>query len=125
MAKMTKAQILEETKKTVIGGFTEVLKEMDSIQVGDFEYAIPVIVGGEIERWAKITITAKDTITDDEGNKVDYAPEIEIDRWQFKKADQKERAEERKRKHDEAVKRAEERRAKAKAKANAKKDKAE
>ena len=101
MAKMTKAQILEATKKVTIENFTDILTNLDAVQVGDFDYAIPVVVGDDIERWAKLSITAKDTITDDEGNKVDYEPEIEVERWKFKKDDQKLRAEERKAKHDE------------------------
>ena len=121
MAKMTKAQILEGAKNSAVGSFKDILENLDSIQVGDFSYDIPVIVGEDIERFVNITFTAKDTITNDEGEKVEYDPQIVIDRWQFKKADQADRKAERDRKHDETVKRAADRRAKAKAKADAKK----
>ena len=118
---MTKAQILEGAKNSAVGSFIEIFENLDAIQVGDFSYDIPVVVGEDIERFVNITFTAKDIITNDEGDKVEYDPQIVIDRWNFKKTDQAERKAERDRKHDETVKRAADRRAKAKAKADAKK----
>lgn len=124
MAKLTKSAILELSKKEAYSHFADKLSEIEAIQVGDFDYAIPVVVDGNIERWVKMSLTAKDTITDDEGNKVPYDPFIEVDRWDFKKEDQAARKAERERKHAEVLKRAAERKAKAKAKADAKKAKA-
>ena len=121
MAKLTKAQILEMAKNQAVEGFKEVFDELAVIQVGDFSFDIPLIVGEDIEKFVNVTFTAKDVITDDEGNKVEYDPQIVIDRWNFKKSDQAERKAERERKHAEAVKRASDRKAKIKAKAEAKK----
>lgn len=127
MAKMTKAQVLKTTKDTVIHDecFLSALDTLGAVQVGDYDYAIPVVLDNGDERWAKITLTAKDTITDDEGEKVAYTPEIEIERWEFDKADKAERKAEREKAHAEKLRRAEERKAKAKAKAMAKASKGE
>ena len=124
--KMTKAQILKVSKDNVANTdiFKALIEQFEGIQVGDYDYALPVTVNGE-ERYAKISITAKDTITNDEGDKVPYDPFIEVDRWDFDKKDKAERAAERERKKAETLKRAEERKAKAKAKADAKKAKAD
>lgn len=124
--KMTKAQVLKVSKDMVAETeeFKGMLEKFEAIQVGDYDYALPVMVNG-VERYAKISITAKDTITNDEGEKVAYDPFIEVDRWDFDKKDKAERAAERERKKAETLKRAEERKAKAKAKAEAKKAKAD
>ena len=122
MAKLTKAQILEMAKIRRLRDSKKVFDELAVIQVGDFSFDIPLIVGEDIEKFVNVTFTAKDVITDDEGNKVEYDPQIVIDRWNFKKkSDQAERKAERERKHAEAVKRASDRKAKIKAKAEAKK----
>lgn len=120
--KITKAQVLKSTKDNIVADetFIAMLENLGAVQVGDYDYAIPTMVG-DLERWAKVSITAKDTITDDEGEKVAYTPEIEIERWEFDKADKAERKAERERKHQETLRKAEERKAKAKAKALAKK----
>lgn len=122
MAKLTKAQVLEQAKKQAVDVFMHALSEVEAIQVGDFEYAFSVTVD-DVERWVKLSLVAKDTITDDNGERVAYDPFIEVDRWDFKKADQAKRKAERETKHAEVLKRAEERKAKAKAKADAKKRK--
>lgn len=106
---MTKAEKLKLTKEEVADNelFRAYLKEADYMQVGDFAYVVPLEVGGQ-EVYAKISIEAKDTITNDDGEKIPYDPFIEIDRWQADKADKKARAEERARKKAETLKRAEE-----------------
>lgn len=122
MSKFTKAQVLKATKDLVVAeaAFKALVEQFDAIQVGDYDYALPVIVDGQ-ERYAKLSITAKDTITNDEGEKVAYDPFIEVDRWDFDRKDKEARKIERERKKEEALKRAEERKAKAKAKAEARK----
>lgn len=122
MSKFTKAQVLKATKDLVVAeaAFKALVEQFDAIQVGDYDYALPVIVDGQ-ERYAKLSITAKDTITNDEGEKVAYDPFIEVDRWDFDRKDKEARKIERERKKEEVLKRAEERKAKAKAKAEARK----
>lgn len=122
MSKFTKAQVLKATKDLVVAeaAFKALVEQFDAIQVGDYDYALPVIVDGQ-ERYAKLSITAKDTITNDEGEKVAYDPFIEVDRWDFDRKDKEARKIERECKKEEALKRAEERKAKAKAKAEARK----
>ena len=121
MAKLTKAQILEMAKNQAVEGFKEVFDELAVIQVGDFSFDIPLIDGEDIEKFVNVTFTAKDFNTDDECNKVEYDPQIVIDRWNFKKADQAERKAEQAQRYVESAKRASDRKAKIKAKIEAKK----
>ena len=122
MEKFTKAQILKAAKEAVVAeaAFKALVEHFDAIQVGDYEYALPVTINGE-ERYAKLSITAKDTITNDMGEKVAYDPFIEVDRWDFDRKDKAERKAERERKKAETLRKAEERKARAKAKAEARK----
>jgi len=103
MPKMKKSDVLAQIKSLTVAQFTDLIKDLDGMQVGDNDYVIPQEVEGA--RWCKITFTAKDVITDDEGKRVPYNPEIEIDRWEFDMADKAERKAEREAKHAKIVKR--------------------
>lgn len=113
--KMKKAEILAQVKTLTVEKFLDLIKELDGMQVGDNDYVIPQDVEGS--RWCKVTFTAKDVITDDEGKRVPYNPEIEIDRWEYDMQDKAERKAEREAKHAQIVKRDLDRKAKAKEKA--------
>lgn len=119
MAKMTKAQVLAIAKENVMDIFKDILESVNAEQVGDFSFAIPTTVN-DTERWVKVSLTAKDTMTNESGDKVAYDPFVEQSMWEEDKADKAERKAERERKHEETLRRAEERKAKAKAKAEAK-----
>jgi len=114
--KMKKAEILAQIKSLTLAQFKEVIDNLDGMQVGDNSFVIPQTIEGE-QKWCKIDFTAKDTITNDLGEKVSYDPEIEIDRWDFDREDKAQRKAEREDKHAKIVKRDLERKAKAKEKA--------
>lgn len=117
---MKKNEILSALKNEGAKLVVPVLTAKDAIQTGDFTYVV------ESEslpgKYYQVAITAKDVIYNDEGDRVPYDPFIEVDRWEMEKEEKKLKAEERARKHDETVKRAQERKAKAKANAQAKKN---
>lgn len=117
--KITKAQVLEMAKNQAVAKFTEILDNAGAEEVKAFVYAIPVEVDGN-ERWVEVTFTAKDMMTDDEGNKVPYDPFIVQANYQAEKVIKAQEKAERERRHAEAVKKAEAKRAEAKAKAQAK-----
>lgn len=117
---LKKSEKLEMAKKIAIEGIITALTDMSAEQVDDFAYAIPVEIEGE-EKWCKISLVAKDTMTDANGEKVPYDPFIEQEMWQDKLNERKVRKEEQAKKKAETLKRAEERKARAKAKAEARK----
>lgn len=117
---MTKAQILKTAKEIGFEHLRDTIEQLDAIQVDDYRYAFQVTVDG-VERWVTIALTAKDTIMDDEGEKVAYDPFIEVDRWEAEKAERAEKQRIAAEKKAATLKRAEERKAKAKAKAEARK----
>lgn len=119
---MKKSEILATLKNEAAKLIVPVLQDKDAIQTNDFTY---VVESDELPgKYYQVSITAKDVIYNDDGERVPYDPFIEVDRWEADKEERKLKAEERARKHDETVKRAEERRAKAKANAQAKKARA-
>ena len=70
--KMTQAEVLERAKTNVVALLTEILETANAERVGDYTYSVPTEVNG-IERWVEIELTAKTTMTTDEG-KVPYDP---------------------------------------------------
>lgn len=117
---MTKAVILKTAKELGFAALKDTIEGLDAIQVDDYRYAFQVTVDGE-DRWLTVTLTAKDTIVDDEGEKVPYDPFIEVDRWEAEKAERAEKQRIAAERKAATLKRAEERKAKAKAKAEARK----
>lgn len=89
MANMTTAQKNAAIKSNAVGAI--VLPE-NAIQVGDYTYAIPVTVDGEL-RYAEITVTAKNN--KDTKTTVAYDPEDKRAEWL---ADKDEKAKEAERK---------------------------
>ena len=118
--KITKAQKLETAKNNVLAMFAEVLETSGAEEVKGFTYAIPTEVAGE-ERWVEITLTAKDTMTDDEGKRVPYDPFVVQAAYQVEQEIKAAEKAAREKKKAETVKKAEEKRRLAKEKAMAKK----
>lgn len=118
--KMTKAEVLAKAKEMALAPFAEILEEIGAEIVKDYVFAVPVEVNGA-ERWVEFTLTAKDMMTDENGDKVPYDPFIVQATYQAEKEIKAAEKAERERKHADAVKKAEEKRAQAKAKAQAKK----
>ena len=119
--KMTKAEMLAKAKELAIEPLKSVFESANAEQVGDFTYAVPVEVNGT-EKWVEITLTAKDMMTNDEGEKVPYDPFIVSANWQTEKEIKAMEKAEKDRKKAEKVKKANEKRELAKAKAQAKKN---
>lgn len=116
---MKKSEVLRMLKDEGMGLFQPILDDHDAIKTGDYTY---VVESASLPgKYFQVAITAKDVITDDDGKRIPYDPFIEVDRYEMEQEEKRLKAEERKRKHDETVKRAAERRAKAKANAEAKK----
>ena len=116
---MKKTEILRTLKDEAMSLLSPILTEHDAIRTGDYTY---VVESSSLPgKYYQVAVTAKDVITNDDGKRVPYDPFIEVDRYEMEQEEKRVKAEERKRKHDETVKRAEERRAKAKANAEAKK----
>ena len=116
---MKKTEVLRALKDEGMGLFQSILDDHDAIKTGDYVYVVEsATLPG---KYFQVAITAKDVITDDDGKRIPYDPFIEVDRYEMEQEEKRLKAEERKRKHDETVKRAAERRAKAKANAEAKK----
>lgn len=101
--KMKKSEILAQVKALTLAQFKEVMDSLDAQQVGDNDFVVAQEVEGE--RYCKITFTAKDVITNDEGVRVAYDPEIEIARWEYDMDDKAARKAEREDKHAKIVKR--------------------
>lgn len=118
--KMTQAQKLETAKNNVIGMFAEMLETANAERVGDYTYAVPTEVNGN-EVWVEVDLTAKTTMTTEEG-KVPYDPFEKSAVWEAEKEIKKAAAEERAKKKAETLRKAEEKKAKAKAQALAKKE---
>ena len=118
--KITKAQILENAKAQVLEKLKAVLEDAGAEEVKNYVYAIPADVNGA-ERWVEVSFVAKDTMTDENGEKVPYDPFVVQANYQVEKEIKAEAKAERERKHAEKVKKAEAKRAEAKAKAAAKK----
>lgn len=89
MANMTAAQKNAAIKSNAVGAVT--LPE-NAIQVGDYTYAIPVTVDGEM-RYAEVAFTAKNN--KDTKTTLAYDPEAKRDEWL---ADKDEKAKEAERK---------------------------
>lgn len=116
---MKKTEVLRTLKDEAMSLLSPILTEHDAIRTGDYTY---VVESSSLPgKYYQVAVTAKDVITNDDGKRVPYDPFIEVDRYEMEQEEKRVKAEERKRKHDETVKRAEERRAKAKANAEAKK----
>lgn len=116
---MKKTEVLRALKDEGMELFQSILDDHDAIKTGDYVYVVEsATLPG---KYFQVAITAKDVITDDDGKRIPYDPFIEVDRYEMEQEEKRLKAEERKRKHDETVKRAAERRAKAKANAEAKK----
>lgn len=120
MAEMKKAERLAKAKEIVIEHFKDLFETLSAEKVKDFEFSIPVEVGGN-EQWVNITITAKDMMTDDEGKKVPYDPFVVQAMYQAEKEIKEAEKAERERKKAETLKKAEEKKRLAKEKALAKK----
>jgi hypothetical protein len=118
--KITQAQKLEMAKGNVIALLTEMLEKANAERVGDYTYAVPTEVAGA-EVWVEIDLTAKTTMTTEDG-KVPYDPFEKASIWEIEKEIKKQNAEERARKKAETLRKAEEKKAKAKAQALAKKN---
>ena len=118
--KITQAQKLEMAKGNVIALLTEMLENASAERVGDYTYAVPTEVAGA-EVWVEIDLTAKTTMTTEEG-KVPYDPFEKAAVWEAEKEIKRQNAEERARKKAETLRKAEEKKAKAKAQALAKKN---
>ena len=118
--KMTQAEILEMAKTKVVALLTEILETANAERVGDYTYSVPTEVNG-VERWVEVELTAKTTMTTDEG-KIPYDPFEKAAIWEAEKEIKKAAAEERAKKKAETLRKAEEKKAKAKAQALAKKN---
>ena len=118
--KITQAQKLEMAKNNVIVLLAELLEKANAERVGDFTYAVPTTVADN-EVWVEIDLTAKTTMTTENG-KVAYDPFEKSVVWQAEKEIKQAQAEERARKKAETLRKAEEKRAKAQALAKAKKE---
>ena len=118
--KMTQAEVLERAKNNVLALLTEILENASAERVGDYTYSIPTEVNGT-ERWVEIELTAKTTMTTENG-KVPYDPFEKAAVWEAEKEIKKAEAEERAKKKAETLRKAEEKKAKAKANALAKKN---
>lgn len=118
--KMTKAQVLEKAKANVLDLIKATIEKVGAEEVKNYVYAVPTEVDGN-EKWVEITLVAKDTMTDENGDKVPYDPFVVQANYQVEKEIKAEAKAERERKHAEKVKKAEEKRRLAKEKALAKK----
>jgi hypothetical protein len=118
--KITQAQKLEMAKNNVIVLLAELLEKANAERVGDFTYAVPTTVADN-EVWVEIDLTAKTTMTTENG-KVPYDPFEKASVWEIEKEIKRQNAEERERKKAETLRKAEEKKAKAKAQALAKKN---
>lgn len=118
--KMTQAQVLEKAKNNVFALIAEALETANAERVGDYTYSVPTEVNGA-ERWVEIELTAKTTMTTDEG-KVPYDPFEKAAVWEAEKEIKKAEAEARAKKKADTLRKAEEKKAKAKAQALAKKN---
>ena len=117
---MKQAEILAKVKENTVEALRPLFEQMGAEQVGDYAYAIPNEVEGE--RWCVIELTAKTTMTDENGDKIPYDPFVVAEMWKADQEIKKAAAEERARKKAETLKKAEEKKAKAKANALAKKN---
>lgn len=121
VSKLKKADVLRMVKENGIADLLPLFESKSAEQTGDFSYDFLVDIGDGQEHWLNITATAKDVMVDDAtGERVPYDPFVKQAQWQADKEEKAAAAAERKRKHDETVKRAEERKAKAREKALAK-----
>ena len=118
--KITQAQKLEMAKGNVITLLAEMLEKANAERVGDYTYAVPTEVAGA-EVWVEIDLTAKTTMTTEDG-KVPYDPFEKASVWEIEKEIKRQNAEERARKKAETLRKAEEKKAKSKAQAIAKKE---